>query len=155
MGASEQGGAPSLAVSITVIRGPDVGTKYAMVGPKVVLGRKRGELLVRDREASGIHASIERTADGRFILRDLGSTNGTFLDGRRITATELRPGQQIKVGANYLLFTVTEESASDTTRHASGEESGQILVPQPPEELVFGRTAYRFPCVSPLSGPST
>lgn len=144
-GSEEGGGSPGLAASVTVIRGPDVGTKHQMTGPKILIGRKRGELLLRDREISGIHASIELAPDGHYILRDLGSTNGTFLDGKRVTATEIRPGQQVKVGANYILFTVTEESAADTTRHASGEISGQMLVPPPPQELVYGRTAISAP----------
>src|SRR5687767_2932295 len=110
------GGPPSLprgkTVSLTVVRGPDSGIKLELTKGKVTVGRKRGDLLVRDRETSGMHASIEATPDGRFVVKDLGSTNGTFLDGRRVTISEITSGQQVKCGANYMLFTVADDDGS-------------------------------------------
>lgn len=144
MDADERAGLPpGMAVSITVIRGPDVGTKFQMSGQKVLVGRKRGDVLLRDRETSGIHASIEQAPDGTFILRDLGSTNGTYLDGRRLTVGEIQSGQQIRIGSNYLLFTVVAESASDTTRHANPAITGPHSVPASfaTPEGAFGRTS--------------
>lgn len=96
-------------VTLTVVRGPDAGVRFHVAGPQVTIGRKRGDLLLSDRETSGIHCSIESAPDGRFIVKDLGSTNGTWVDGRKVTIAELASGQQIRCGANFLLFTVTEE----------------------------------------------
>jgi pSer/pThr/pTyr-binding forkhead associated (FHA) protein len=47
------------------------------------------------------HAEISRTADG-IVLRDLGSTNGTFVDGQRITHQVLGPGNVVTVGRSRI-----------------------------------------------------
>src|SRR5687768_8780535 len=53
-----------------------------------------------DTELSREHASIKR-ADGELLIEDLGSTNGTFVNGERITApTPIQPGDKISVGAS-------------------------------------------------------
>jgi len=110
-------GTPVRVASLTVVRGPDAGAKFTWDQSRVILGRKKGDFLVADRETSGSHASIEVLPDGRFVLKDLGSTNGTYLDGRRVTIAELKSGQQLKCGANYILFTVAEDD-SGVTAHA-------------------------------------
>jgi pSer/pThr/pTyr-binding forkhead associated (FHA) protein len=61
------------------------------------------ELSLGDAEVSRRHARLE--TDGKVVyLRDLGSSNGTFLNGRRITsAIEIRPGDEIDVGTTRLV----------------------------------------------------
>lgn len=61
------------------------------------------EVVVADREVSKRHAVVERTPDG-FVLQDLGSANGTFVNGRRIDRITLREGDEVRVGASRLLF---------------------------------------------------
>jgi adenylate cyclase len=64
-----------------------------------------------DREVSKEHASIERM--GRdFILRDLGSSNGTFVNGRRVAELRLREGDEITLGTSKLVFTAGEASVA-------------------------------------------
>jgi adenylate cyclase len=56
-----------------------------------------------DREVSKEHATIERM--GRdFILRDLGSSNGTFVNGKRVAELRLRDGDEISLGTSKLIF---------------------------------------------------
>lgn len=141
------------AIAITVIRGPDTGAKFELTQAKVVIGRKRGDVVVKDRETSGLHASIEMAPDGRFILKDLGSTNGTFVDGKRVAVTEIRPGQHLKIGANYLLFTVVE-GASEATRQDASSPAGippalpAAAWPEPPT----ARSVARAPEAAPSMG---
>ena len=54
-----------------------------------------------DRTISRKHAEV-RKADGAFALSDLGSSNGTFVDGQRIERSALRPGQPFVVGRTML-----------------------------------------------------
>src|SRR3982750_4224682 len=63
-----------------------------------------------DREISRVHARVYRDASGQLIVEDLGSTNGTFVNGNRIAAaTPLAPGDELRVGQTKM--TVEEGAA--------------------------------------------
>ena len=67
-----------------------------------LLGRSReADLVLRDESVSRRHAQIVRTSDG-FMLADLGSTNGTWLGGRRVGEVEVAPGDVIELGDHPL-----------------------------------------------------
>jgi pSer/pThr/pTyr-binding forkhead associated (FHA) protein len=73
--------------------------------PSFLIGREDDNtLIVNDDQASAYHAKI--TSDGQqFRIEDLGSTNGTYIDGIRIyTLSQLRPGCLIKIGSTILKF---------------------------------------------------
>ncbi len=76
------------------------------LGPKrITLGRAAtNDLVLNDQFSSGCHAAIVPTAKG-FALQDLGSKNGTFVNGRRITGeAELNRGDDIMIGSTRILF---------------------------------------------------
>jgi predicted component of type VI protein secretion system len=63
-----------------------------------ILGRSRWcDLVLSDDSVSRRHAMVVRY-DDRIILTDLGSTNGTFVNGRQITQAEVRPGDRLRLG---------------------------------------------------------
>jgi FHA domain/Domain of unknown function (DUF1707) len=65
---------------------------------RVVLGRSSTcELVLADDTVSRRHAEL-RIADGCWLLRDLGSSNGTWVNGRRVMEAEVRPGDVIHLG---------------------------------------------------------
>ena len=66
---------------------------------------------ILDRIISKEHAQILRTADGKFLLRDLGSLNGTYIRGERVQEHVLRDGDEISLGSTRLLF--VEASATE------------------------------------------
>src|SRR5437764_10102337 len=74
-------------------------------GQVVKLGRNRGNTIVlRDQHASRWHAEIA-PEDGSWMLRDCGTTNGTRLEGTRISrATPLEDGQEIRIGDTCFRF---------------------------------------------------
>ncbi len=82
--------------------GASAGRAYALEGERVRIGRDpAGDIVIDGEEAAVVssrHAVIEPSG-GAWRLRDCGSTNGTFLDGRRITEAELTRGAQIRLGA--------------------------------------------------------
>jgi pSer/pThr/pTyr-binding forkhead associated (FHA) protein len=78
----------------------------------LVVGRKRGDLLLDDPLVSGTHAQFVPRDDG-WVLQDLGSTNGTLVDGRLIREVVLRPGAEISIGSTKLVLFVGAVEAAD------------------------------------------
>lgn len=70
---------------------------------------------ILDRIISKEHAHIQRGADGRFMLRDLRSLNGTFVRGDRVTDRLLDDGDEITMGSTRLLF--VDNNAEDEARN--------------------------------------
>lgn len=85
---------------LIVRSGPDAGTAVEIGDEPVVLGRQQGcDLLVRDARASRRHLELV-PEDGGVRLNDLGSANGTYLDGRKVEQTVLlEGGEEIRIGA--------------------------------------------------------
>ena len=80
------------------------GQAHPITSRSFVIGRSREcDLRVSDGNASRRHAEITREGD-TFVLVDLGSTNGTELNGRRVTREELADGDTITIGATDLVF---------------------------------------------------
>ncbi len=76
------------------------------LGQRCTLGRHPANVLqLEDREVSKEHAVIEHT-QGQFRIKDLQSSNGTFVNGRRISEFLLRDGDEIRLGATRLGFRV-------------------------------------------------
>lgn len=59
---------------------------------------------ILDRIISKEHAQIQRTPDGRYLLRDLGSLNGTYIRGERVSEQILHDGDEIALGSTRLLY---------------------------------------------------
>ena len=96
-------------ISLAIIAGPDSGTMYRVEKPRVTIGRSSADLVLNDTEASRVHAAIE-VRDFIIQLRDLGSTNGTLVDGQKISdAVELQDKSEFVVGATTLMLIVTED----------------------------------------------
>lgn len=78
--------------------GPMAGQRVPVTGP-VEIGREGSGLALRfDSSASRRHASVSPGPAG-LMLQDLGSTNGTFVNGQRVTSATLRAGDLVKIGA--------------------------------------------------------
>ncbi len=81
--------------SLFVIRGIDQGSKFELRTPSVTLGREPNNTIqLHDTEISRRHAEL-RQIDGRYVLVDLNSSNGTYVNGRRVEMQELTNGDQI------------------------------------------------------------
>ena len=62
------------------------------------------DLVVPDINASRSHAEVRRDPSGAWLVSDLGSTNGTFLNGRQSKSAPLRPGDNVTIGTTDLEF---------------------------------------------------
>jgi sigma-B regulation protein RsbU (phosphoserine phosphatase) len=81
------------------------GRRVSMTGPRIVIGRGReSDVFLPDYRLSRRHAEIEQRGDAYFLV-DLGSTNGTFLNGQRVIGERrLRDGDLISLGESRLIF---------------------------------------------------
>jgi DNA-binding NtrC family response regulator len=94
---------------VAVNRGPDRGRSLGIEEHPVRVGTDPAcDLVLSDASVSAFHFAIEPGREG-FLLRDLGSTNGTLVDGYRVLAVYLPRGAQIEVGQSRLRFSTLKE----------------------------------------------
>jgi pSer/pThr/pTyr-binding forkhead associated (FHA) protein len=93
---------PGLRASVECVAGSDAGKVFRFTRGNVAIGRKTGEIPLTDLETSRRHAVIEVFGREMVFLRDLGSTNGTYHNGQRISVSRLRNGDTIGVGRSVL-----------------------------------------------------
>jgi pSer/pThr/pTyr-binding forkhead associated (FHA) protein len=80
------------------------GQKVALDKQRTTFGRNaKNNVVLADTGASGFHAEVAREG-GAYVLRDLGSTNGTLVDGEPISETALQHGARIRMGATRFVF---------------------------------------------------
>jgi predicted Zn finger-like uncharacterized protein len=97
-------------LSLAIIDGNDAGSVVRIDKPRFTIGRASADLTLNDGEASRQHAAVE-VRDTLYLLEDLGSTNGTLVDGKRIEqAVELTDKSEFVVGGTTLMLIVTDES---------------------------------------------
>jgi hypothetical protein len=81
------------------------GRAFDLVASLTRIGRSReADLRLDDTAVSRQHAEIRRDGDGRHVLVDLGSTNGTLLNGSRVSTSKLRDGDVVTIGAAVLTY---------------------------------------------------
>jgi len=95
--------------SIAVLSGPMSGQVIKVTTSVFVIGRAYGDLVLPDTEASRKHCQIEVGEDGKVMLRDAGSTNGTFLQGARISEAQLEDKSEFSVGKTSLMLIVASD----------------------------------------------
>src|SRR3954468_24525467 len=110
---------------------------------ELVIGRSTPGIgsLGGDSEISRVHARVFRDASGQLTVEDLGSTNGTFVNGDRISApTPLRPGDEVRVGQTTL----------GVEAGAAGEGATAVGQPIPPAVAAPPPAAAATPPTQPL-----
>jgi pSer/pThr/pTyr-binding forkhead associated (FHA) protein len=81
-----------------VIKGSDQGKQFELDDQVVSIGRdSTSRIRLHDTEISRRHAELRRTDDG-FLIADVGSVNGTFVNDVQITESALQPGDRVQVG---------------------------------------------------------
>ena len=110
--------------------GPAPGKIFALTQNEVVIGRDiDNEIVINDSEISRRHTRL-LIQDGGYVVEDLGSTNGTFVNGQKITGPHsLESGQTIRFGENVTLSYEVAGFDPDATI-ASGDQ--QAPAPTPP-----------------------
>lgn len=113
----------STTTRVRALTGPHRGVTFSVApGQKLLIGRDEGcDVQILDSGVSRQHASITCDSDGRYILEDLGSGNGTFMDRQSIHRVMLKPGEIFEVMQHRYRFIVEESVASLTQGHRPHE----------------------------------
>jgi len=97
------------AYELRVTSGPDEGKCISIGSGVIKVGRSgRGDLVLSDKNVSSLHLEIEKSKHGLHV-RDMGSTNGTRVDGQSIQSLELELGAEIQIGRSTLKVFLEEE----------------------------------------------
>ncbi len=96
-----------------LIQGPE-GSKEARLRPHNTLGRHPGNSIqILDRIVSKEHCHIDLVDGRRWVIRDLGSLNGTYVNGERITERDLHDGDQITLGSTTIVFRIADSDRTE------------------------------------------
>jgi len=103
--------AQRLTISRLVLLKDGAESSCPLIRDTYTLGRHRNnDIVIGDPKVSSFHARIDRTAEG-FVIVDLNSRNGTFVNGRRATSSPLQTGDEVRLGTARLLYKVDYTSS--------------------------------------------
>jgi len=135
-------------IALAVITGPDIGKIFQLETSLAVIGQVNAGIALSDPAASPLHCAIEIRGD-RFVLVDLRSESGTFLEGKKIFRSLLHDKNELTVGNSTLMLVVLGrdtaggEPAVDSAKNlASPKSTGS-----PPQEksiAYYSELANRF-----------
>ncbi len=142
-------------LKLQLTSGPRAGEEVEVSGDRYVVGREQGAaLLLNDEEVSREHAALRVLPDGRLAIEDLGSRNGTFVNGHRLSGpVSLSGGEEIRIGTTAI--TVAEAGAGATKLAPPPVPAPPGATPAPPvPSEPAGPTAPVTPPVQPPAPPA-
>lgn len=117
----------SVVPKLVALSGPSKGASFALVKTSATVGRhSTNDFVLDDPRVSAAHLELSRT-DDRIRVRDVGSTNGTWIGVSRITDVELSIGGELMIGDTLIRVDVEDEGApqSERMRESFGEIVGR------------------------------
>ncbi len=96
--------------SLAFLNGPRASTVAVLQSAQTLIGREDGDIVTQDPECSRRHARVDIHSDGTVWLVDLGSTNGTFVDGVQVfSAVQLADRQEFTCGRSSFMMLIRRE----------------------------------------------
>ncbi|MZD06317.1 FHA domain-containing protein, partial [Streptomyces sp. SID5785] len=114
-----------------VVAGPDAGGVHLLHGGQIRVGRSAdADVPLDDPDVSRLHCAVTLTADGRVTVADLGSTNGTRVDGRPVGERPVRlaPGALLRLGESALRVAVAGDAARPAPLRTVPDGEGHVRV---------------------------
>ena len=104
---------PASSALLVVQRGPNAGARFLLDAEKTTAGRRPdSDIFLDDVTVSRKHAEFVRR-DGGFVVRDVGSLNGTYVQRDRIEEAVLRDGDEVQIGKFRLVFLIGPKQSDD------------------------------------------
>lgn len=102
---------PAGSALLVVQRGPNAGARFLLDAEKTTAGRRPdSDIFLDDVTVSRKHAEFVRR-DGQFLVRDVGSLNGTYVQRDRIEEAVLREGDEVQIGKFRMVFHPSKQVA--------------------------------------------
>lgn len=145
-----------------ITKGAGIG-RDRVVAEECVLGRAADvDLVVEDLGASRRHARVGKEGDV-FVVRDLGSRNGTFVNGQRVQAASLNDGDMIRLGGTEIVFRLADDAPAPVVATVETPKAmisaanvpGPTLVPAPrPAAAPAPAAGVARPAAAPAAAPA-
>jgi pSer/pThr/pTyr-binding forkhead associated (FHA) protein len=104
---------PAGTALLVVKRGPNAGSRFLLDADVTTAGRHpESDIFLDDVTVSRRHADFVREGNG-YVVRDVGSLNGTYLDRQRIDSAHLANGDEVQIGKYRLVFLAGPRSGDD------------------------------------------
>lgn len=156
-------GRPS--ANLVVRQGTQAGMSFPILGNQAVIGREEGvDIVLQDPESSRRHTRVSWQM-GQFVIEDLGSTNGTFVNGVQITSPQiLNSGDSVGIGQTVLVFQAvggqaTEmiqsplpQAAPPVSYSAVGDDGDSFLSNKTTQYILYGCGCLLLLCICSLFG---
>ncbi len=124
------------------LQGQGAGQEFSLRNSSLRIGRsKENDVALDGLMVSRFHAEI-RLQDGYFVLRDLESTNGSYVNDQRIAEHVLEPGDQIQIGENLLVF--QWDARQKSRSHLTPAVSAMPAVPLTPAVRQYDLKTYQM-----------
>ncbi len=132
--------------------GPTIGKIYPLEGPEITIGREStNSISINDVEVSRKHARMDLRGTS-YVIQDLGSTNGTFVNGQRVTIPQvLNPGDSVSFGEGSVL---SYESAFDPNATMMSSNINRDLGAPAPAPVVPAPAPVPVPAPMPVEPPA-
>jgi predicted component of type VI protein secretion system len=129
--------------------GPTPGAAFALEGDQMTIGRdSTNEIVINDAEVSRRHARLTFQG-GKYVLEDLGSTNGTFVNGQRLSGPRvLKPGEVVSFGEQIVLVFEAvnlDPGATMVSQRAAAVPAAQRPAPPPPPPAQYAGSVPASP----------
>lgn len=116
---------------LVALSGPTAGTQYLLENETTIGSDLSATICLPDTDLAGCHARLRRAEDGSFVLEDAEGESRTLRSGNRVTATRLKPGDQLQLGETISFVFALSPPFSDDPQ----EEKGLALPSQAARDL--------------------
>src|SRR3954463_15818399 len=141
-------------MELRITSGADAGKTVQVQGNEFTIGRDAAcDLTLADGKASRRHAALRVLPDGRATLYDLGSSNGTFVNGQRVQSVLLAGGEQLQIGDTVMLAAPAAPAAAPQPTGVTAAVPPQPQAPVPPPTQPLQPAALQPPSPAPVARP--
>lgn len=124
-----------MAIKIIILKDKKPIDQRVITTDEISIGRKSDcDISIKDPAVSGNHAKVQRVGD-KWLIQDLGSTNGIYIGNRRVKQQALETNELVHIGAHQLKFIIDEDTtarkpatgASGFLKVLSGKQAGEKI----------------------------